>query len=122
MASMINELIARKTQPLTVRTGPGLISRSSEGHVQIALASSANQMTPGVASSNITARVGDLAGSGTVDWLQLDPSTGMLNSTPTSTKVWNISSTAGGIPSGTDVLISQDINGNWWVTTADCGN
>jgi hypothetical protein len=43
------------------------------------------------------------------------------NSKPTIS-VLSPSTTTGGIPSPTIVLIQQDELGNWWICTANCGN
>lgn len=60
------------------------------------------------------------AGSGTVFICQTSGTT--ITKTSETLSVLNFSTTTGGIASGVNVWVSQDDNGNYYITSVDCGN
>ncbi len=73
----------------------------------------------GVTDGTISARSGGTPGSGNVTIYTWNGTT--LASLGIDKPVFNISSTTGGIPTGTVVVILR-ICASYWVITADCGN
>lgn len=73
----------------------------------------------GVTSGTISPRSGLTPGTGTVVLYSWNGTA--LAATPNSKTVFSISSTTGGIPTGTVVIILR-IAGAYWIITADCGN
>ncbi len=99
------------------RNDHGTFVRLGQPNVQAQLA---------ITSGTITARVGTTAGFGTVLLVDVsvasDGTTCTLTTTSVTETVFSYSSTTGGIPTDIYVWIEQDLTGNWFITSDDCGN
>jgi hypothetical protein len=122
-AQLLNELIDRKHQPLTIKGGAGLNVRSSEGQVQLSLTKFANYMVKGkVASGGITARTSDTShGTGKVEVWAKNPSTNAYADAGYTISVDYISATAGGLAAGAWVNCMRRADGGWEIVSVDCG-
>jgi hypothetical protein len=118
-ASDLNDLV--RDRSIDVRGDGGISVRSSaDGQVQII-----HHFTgafAGTASGTITTRVGTSLGYGTVEIFVKNPSTGSYVDSGIALTCDNLSSTSGGIPSGTWVAGFFQDDGTPLVMTADCGN
>ncbi len=119
-ARQLQELVVRNS--LDVSACTGLDIHQTSGGTVIAVTESSD-LSPGIVSAgqDITARVGTTPGTGTVDLYDLDDS-GILTNSGEVVTVYSISSTTGGVPTGTYVMVSEDGQGNWWLISVDCGN
>ncbi len=75
-----------------------------------------------VTTGGITARSGTTPGTGNITFVYYDTDTQVLTQTGDSTTIYSISSTTGGVPQDTYVMVGKDVNGIWWLISVDCGN
>jgi hypothetical protein len=75
-----------------------------------------------VGSAGISARVGNVLGSGPVDLQLKDPTTGDYVDGGQTIFVDSVSSTTGGVPSGTWVTCGWQEDGTGTLLNVDCGN
>ncbi len=120
----LGELRAWVLRNTIVSISPPLTASQNDDGIAIGIGSQTggNSLSPGLTTSTISARSGTTPGHGNVLLYLLDTTGPSIASTGTTVVAYNISSTSGGIPNNTYVLVSKDTNGNYWVTTADCGN
>ncbi len=120
-ARQLQDLVVRNSLDVSACTGLD-IHQTSGGTVIAVDESTLPKLTVGkVDGGGITARVGTTPGTGTVSFYQLNDS-GVLEDSGDGDTVYSISSTTGGIPSGTYVMCEQDVNDDYWVVSVDCGN
>ena len=133
-------------EPRGIRATGGIGARQTpDGQIQIwGSASKAGAIAPGiVGSGGITAasyNTGSCTNSGTKkkflpgsgevypfvqpDAGSTDAENGckVADTSEDSITALSISTTTGGIPANTLILMQQDNDGNWWICSADCGN
>ncbi len=73
-----------------------------------------------ITDGDVSERSGTTPGTGTVFRVAYDGT--VLVTDTVDLDVFNFSSTTGGIPDSTYCWIEQDPQGNWWITSVDCGN
>ncbi len=125
--SWLNRLLglARRAQ---VQPGVncGLSVNSNDHGTWLRLAQPNVQAQLAITTGTITARVGTTAGYGSVYLVDVsvaaDGTTCTLTTTSVTETVFSYSSTTGGIPTDIYVWIEQDLTGNWFITSDDCGN
>jgi hypothetical protein len=119
-AETLNQIV--RDQAIEVR-GSGGVSIRSAGPRSIAITQKFTGAFVGVASGDITARVGGALGIGDVELWVVDTSSGdYVDSGILLEDCDNLSSTTGGIPSGTWVAGFFTDSGGPLIMTADCGN
>jgi len=99
----------------------GLDISQSQGGTSLRVRPPTNRYL-GVTSGTITARSGTTPGTGTVTLYLYSTSAGTVGTSGVNVTVYNFSSTTGGIATSTYVWVEQDVDGNWWITSVDCGN
>jgi hypothetical protein len=124
-ADTLNQIIsALQGLGVDIRVGPGLYGRrSASGQIQISMASGLKFPFVGtVGTSGISIRSGATLGHGTVHVYVKTPGTQVYVDSGRTEDCDNISSTTGGIPSGTWVVCAYQEDGTPVVTSVDCGN
>ena len=105
-----------------IRATGGITARQTpDGGIQIA-GSFKGCFVGIVGSGGISARSGTTLGTGQVTVQVKNPSTGHYASSGISIAVDSISSTTGGVPSGTWVVCSFQDDGTACLTSVDCAN
>ncbi len=102
--------------------GPGLKGSPTPTGWAINLANPLGQMPGFLAKTDgaITARSGTTLGGGDVFLTSISGTT--ITVETDTVDVLNFSSTTGGIPDATYVWVEQDADGNYFITSVDCGN
>jgi hypothetical protein len=122
VADVINELVRQGY--FDIRAGGGInVRRSANNQVQISRTNSLQGVFKGKTSGAITARTSDSAhGTGTVAIWVKNPSTGNYIDSGTTATVDYISSTTGGLATGTWVICAYREDGSAEIIAVDCGN
>ena len=110
--------VKRNTIELGVDSGLAMAQTENATILRLASRQSGQQLA--ITDGTITARTGTTPGTGTVFLVNYD-STDLITGT-VDVDVFNFSSTTGGIPDSIYCWIEQDPQGNWWITSVDCGN
>jgi hypothetical protein len=122
-AEILNELLSRKQQPLTIRGSGGIDVRSSDGQIQLSARKASVLLKGKVATGGITARSSDAAhGSGKVDVWTKNTSTNQYSSAGFQISVDYISSTTGGLAAGVWVNCVRRDDGGYEIVSVDCSN
>lgn len=125
-AEIVDQLIENQNNPDFDVRGDGIdVRKGPRGQIQLRSAASSVQapFQGVVASGGMTARVGGTLGTGNVEKWVKNPSSGVYEDSGILVKgVDSLSSTIGGVPSGTWVAVGYQEDGTPMITTNDCGN
>jgi hypothetical protein len=120
-AELINAL-AHGQRAAGIRASGGInVRQTASGQIQIS-GTFTGCFVAIVGTAGIGARSGSTLGNGNVEIQVKGPSTGAYVDSGLSVTVDSISSTTGGVPSGTWVVCSYQDDGTPTLTSVDCGN